>query len=720
MNAALPLALLAAALSEPVYRLVDSTGEPVRGATVRVAGASSPSSVTDEQGRFRLDAAPAPPFELAVFGASGALLGSARVERAESRLLVLQVFGAESVTVRGSPLPASSPSPAAATTEIPRGVLETRRPVLLADAIDEVPGASNAGGGHTGVPSLRGMARGRTLLLLDDARVTAERRAGPSAGFLDPSSAESIEVVRGPGSLAYGPDGLGGVIHVRSGEPRLGESFGRAQATVGSSDESAGFVVEQNVPLGGSALLLQAHARRLDDYESPDGVVEDSAARDGGVLLRALFPAGRARLGLGVRSDRALDVGRPSRSGVTDRTFYPEEQSDRVTFSADLPELAGTDVVEVRGFVGRYRLVTARETPAGTDRTIEEADVDANDASLRVTASRRYSFGALRFGLDGHARFGLEADAVRRRIGPSGELLSRETEASIDDARRVGGGLFLEGERSFADDRIHVVLGLRGDAVESRNAGGFFGDRESSRSALSGLFAVTFRPIERVTGTLQYVRGFREPTLSDRYFRGVSGRGFVVGNPDLDPERSDQFDVALRAALSERARVAGYGYVYRIHDVIERFRAGADFQFRNRGEQEVRGVEVEGEWTVTDGLDVAAGVGWARGRILDDDSFAADVPATAAIVTVRHSVTDALWWRLRVRLVAEDDEPGPTEVATPAHEIVDLSAGLSLTNDLQVILIGSNLLDERYPLSPDEVAPRAPGRGLALTLQARW
>jgi iron complex outermembrane receptor protein len=223
-----------------------------------------------------------------------------------------------------------------------------------------------------------------------------------------------------------------------------------------------------------------------------------------------------------------------------------------------------------------------------------------------------------------------------------------------------------------------------------------------------------------VTGTLQYVRGFREPTLSDRYFRGVSGRGFVVGNPDLDPERSDQFDLALRAALSERARVAGYGYVYRIRDVIERFRAGADFNFRNRGEQEVRGAELEAGWSVTDDLDVAAGFGWARGRILDDDSFAADVPAPAAIVTVRHSVMDALWWRLRVRLVAEDDEPGPTEVATPAHEIVDLSAGLSLTKELQVILVGSNLLDERYPLSPDEVAPPAPGRGLAVTLQARW
>ena len=714
-----PLLALVVAAVFSAYRLVDSTGEPVRGATVRVVGGVV-SAVTDGEGRFRLDPEPPPPFDLAVFGAHGALIGSAKVERAGTRVVVLQVLGAESVTVRGSPLPATSPSPAAAATEISGETLEDERPVLLADAIADVPGASDAGGGHTGVPSLRGMARGRTLLLLDDARVTAERRAGPSAGFLDPSALDSIEVVRGPGSLAYGPDGLGGVIHARTPEPRLEEASGRAQATFGSADESAGFLVEQNVPLGRAAAFVQAHARTFGDYESPDGVVPDSASRDRGILFRGLLSAGRARLGLGFRSDRALDVGRPARAGLSERTFYPEEASDRLNLSADLPGLAGSDVVEVRGFVGRYRLVTARESRSGAGRSIEKAAVEANDASFRLVGSKRHALGTVRFGLDGHARFNLETNAERRQLGPSGELVSRDTEDSIDDARRVGGGGFLEAERSFASDRLHFVAGLRGDTVHSRNRGGFFGDHGTSHGALSALFATTLRTAETFQATLQYVRGFREPTLSDRYFRGVSGRGFVVGNPDLRPERSDQFDLALRASFSERVRIAAYGYLYRIHDVIERFRAGADFNFRNRGEQEVVGAEVEAEWSPTDKLELGAALTWARGRVLDDDSFAADVPARSAVLTVRHFVSDSIWWRLRARLAARDDEPGPTEVETLAHELVDLSAGLSLTKSFEVVLLGSNLFDGRYPLSPDADAPPAPGTGVALTLQARW
>jgi outer membrane receptor protein involved in Fe transport len=309
---------------------------------------------------------------------------------------------------------------------------------------------------------------------------------------------------------------------------------------------------------------------------------------------------------------------------------------------------------------------------------------------------------------------------VRRQLGPSGELDSREREVSIADAHRIGGGAFVEGERSFASDRVHVLGGLRGDVVESENRGGFFGDRRVSRGALSGLLALTLRPIESFSGTLQYVRGFREPTLSDRYFRGVSGRGFVVGNPDLRPERSDQFDLALRAVFSERVRAAVYGYLYRIDDVIERFRAGTDFLFRNRGEQEVRGAEVEAEWSPTDRLALAGALTWARGRVLDDDSFAADVPARSAVLTVRHTLSDRLWWRLRARVAASDDEPGPTEIETPAYGVVDLSAGFEVTKAFEVVFFGSNLLDERYPLSPDADAPPAPGRGGGISLQARW
>ena len=50
--------------------------------------------------------------------------------------------------------------------------------------------------------------------------------------------------------------------------------------------------------------------------------------------------------------------------------------------------------------------------------------------------------------------------------------------------------------------------------------------------------------------TAQVARGFRDPILSDRFYRGPVGRGFIEGNPDLKPETSLQFD--RRRALHRR------------------------------------------------------------------------------------------------------------------------------------------------------------------------
>ena len=106
-------------------------------------------------------------------------------------------------------------------------------------------------------------------------------------------------------------------------------------------------------------------------------------------------------------------------------------------------------------------------------------------------------------------------------------------------------------------------------------------------SPILGALALAGGPFRGFTLTGQVSRGFRDPTLSDRYFAGTTARGVIVGNPDLDPESSRQLDLAIRGG-GGRVRVGGFAYLYRIRDLIERYEADPDtFAFRNRGEQEL-------------------------------------------------------------------------------------------------------------------------------------
>ncbi|MEL6924953.1 MAG: TonB-dependent receptor plug domain-containing protein [Bacteroidota bacterium] len=80
---------------------------------------------------------------------------------------------------------------------------------------------SQMGGGS---PILRGFEANKVLLVLDGVRLNnAIYRSGhlQNAITVDNSIMEQIEVIHGPGSLLYGSDALGGVVHFRTKDPKL-------------------------------------------------------------------------------------------------------------------------------------------------------------------------------------------------------------------------------------------------------------------------------------------------------------------------------------------------------------------------------------------------------------------------------------------------------------------------------------------------------------------
>lgn len=216
----------------------------------------------------------------------------------------------ETVTVTIGATPNIEGTPASAPVVVGREELEQRKPSHVVDAIASTPGVSIRGEGPPAVPVVRGLAGGRTLLLVDDARIVAERRAGPSATFLNPLSLGSIEVSRGPGSVAYGSDALGGVVHMRPRDPIPGQPEVRydAFASFGGSVARA-VAVEGSMDLLGGALLASVHARSADDGEDANGnTIVNSGYRDRGAMLRFVRDAEWGRMRIGVMSSIAKDV----------------------------------------------------------------------------------------------------------------------------------------------------------------------------------------------------------------------------------------------------------------------------------------------------------------------------------------------------------------------------------------------------------------------------
>lgn len=711
----LAIAMPAAAFEARVFR---PDGTPLAGAEVSVLGRSGVVR-TDQDGRFSWQPDPALPFEVLVVLPGGRvmrpILVAALPETGTLRLTVAALE--ESVTVTAGGAPGIEGTPASATAVLPAREFRVRQPANLIQLLENVAGISQVSEGQAGVPAIRGLAKGRTLILIDGARVSSERRVGPGASYLDPVTLESVEVSRGPATVAYGSDAFGGVINARTRSAEPGSGFGgRFTGSLGEGvpDRRAALELRQGFASGG--LLAQGHWRESDDYDSPQGEVPNSGYRDYGFRARADRYARNGVFSLAWQSDLGRDVGRPRNNSQDVRFYYPSEDSHRLTASYEATGPLGFSRLGAHAFFGTYAVVTDqdRHATAATTRSLERSDVSAKDYHLRAFGQRRLGGARLELGLDVNGRFGLEALEVRQAFEADGSVLRHDIVVSVEDARRTDAGLFAAVEGRLAR-ALALSGGLRADHVTTRNAGGHFGDRSTSHPAASGFLALTAGPFGALTATAQAARGFRDPALSDRYYRGPTGRGFITGNPELDPETSLQLDGGLRLA-SGRWRAELHAYQYRFDDLIERYPAETDFFFfRNRGRARIRGLELELRSELPGEISAAMSGHLIRGRALDDDAGLDDAPPDTVILELRKAFGARGFVQARGALYARDDRPGPTEQPRDGYSLLDLSGGWQIASKLELRLLLRNLLAAEYLVSPEARAVLAPGRSALLT-----
>ncbi len=325
-------------------RVVQSeSGKPIPGAVVTLAGLPG-TAKTDANGEFTWNAPPSPPFQLIIVLPGGHVARPVEVKTLDGAVLSIAVdsLASESVTVMGA-APSIVAAPAAAKTLLSDAQVTRRNPENLMQALETVPGVNAVSEGHATVPAIRGMARGRTLLLIDGARVSSERRVGPSATFADPAMFEGLDVARGPGSVAYGSDALGGVISVRTRRAQPGSDFSiKGSGTYGGGVPDRRGTLEVAKGLAKGGLFAQVHARGADDWDSPidDSSILNSGWEDSGFNARVDHQLGKGLFSAGWQGDFGRDIERPRNNSQTVRFYYPYRG------------LASTDVVLRDGDAG--------------------------------------------------------------------------------------------------------------------------------------------------------------------------------------------------------------------------------------------------------------------------------------------------------------------------------------------------------------------------------
>ena len=684
-------------------RVVSDAGDPVEQATVELVGAAR-SAHTDTRGGFSFPDAE-PPAELRVAHPLYRPLTVA-VSGAEPVEIVLELkqelYETIVVTAARTAELGTAPSTLAASSVDPLALPSA--PPTLADALRTVPSVmENGQGGLFQVVSLRGISRLRVLTLVSGMQITSERRAGVATSFLDPLQMGEIEVVRGPASTWYGSGALGGVIEVF---PRRYQalSLDAGFASEGSERHAtAGWAIDD--ALGGDWSLAVSH-RGADGAETPDGdPLPSQYERNSATLLGTWGGGDRPLWELTVLPSVTTGIGKPSSEYPAIITEYPREEHLLAKLAVTLP--AGT-----RGYLWLH------------PSTLETRDREA--AATALVANESFDFGArahhevaltralaARLGGNYFARRGVDALETQRDASGTVTATARTLDGAEQD--ELAGYASLD----WAGPGVSVTGGGRYTWQQQSN-----GDRPSrDDDAWSGFVGAAVPLPAGFQVTANVGTGLRFPSLSERFFTGTTGRGDVVANQNLDPERSLSTDLGL-AWFGDRTFLRGHLYRTEIDDYIERIRLPNGARtFVNLTRGTIEGVELEGWWAPAAGWLLSAS---AHHIDSDDDAGAplADVPADRVRLSVAADAAARLFdGRLGFQVAAEQrdgvDRPGSGEMEVPSALLLEASAGWQLTEEVRLTLRGTNLTDELYFPSADELAVPAQRRSFGLSVAWR-
>jgi len=670
-----------------------------------------------------------------------------------------RVFKDQIVVTPGRQEQASNNAPAPITV-FDRETIEKIQPEKMADLFKAIPGVEIEGEGpFRGIPVIRGLSSNRVLILVDGQRLNNARESTSFAGIqpalVNLSEVERIEVLRGPASVQYGSDAIGGVINIITRQPNLGEQDFKVSGDVALeygtiSDSRAGRVSVTGTGAGFSFYAGGSY-EKVEDYKAADGAFEDPRYvndEDSWVLPDDTVPNSgmeqtnfnggfkfltgqQGVLRIDAEVVRTEDVGFPGftleTSGI--EFTFPNFDRDKIGVSWNTGPVWGLSDISLSTY---YQAVDKEsrsifDFPGFLSNTFTQSDIDSIGFNAQSIADAGQHH--LTFGLDFYTD-NIEDNVLSETcFGPF--CLPPSTEVAVPKSEQTGLGVYVQDGWTLSES-ITLQLGLRGDTFS------FVSDEDPdypgepfdvNDSAVSGNVGVTWSVTENVNLTALVARGFRTPNLQERSFTGMSTdqTTFILQNPDLDSESSWNYEIGTKVRYDRYS--GGFHIFYNdLTDFITLEFLGEDpetgfdlAQFANIEKATIWGIEFDLEAILANAWTAFGSVAYIEGDNNITSEPLPTIPPLKVILGARYQ--RAKWWseanlRFLDRQTRLPQSDPFFETGTIGFTVYDLRGGYDFNFGLGVLIALENITDKLYN-EPYNNRPE-PGRNFRATLRYRF
>ncbi len=615
--------------------------------------------------------------------------------------------------------------------------------------------------GSLGGITVRGVGGNRVLTVVDGFR-TIERITDNTRDVVDPWNLSRVEVVRGPGSVLYGSDALGGVVNYITRNPsdyiQPGQTWGGEASTSFSSLDNS---LQSRMTVAARAAEYSAmfsYQRRdasepqRNNSRSPDGIWNCTRNTAAGALpcnrlnptdiasdnyfARVVWdplPNFRMRFTADVMQratdvDQRYDLGLAT-GGITNLDYQRRQAINRGLFSTDAewrPDygwldsvrvMAGYQPQEIERTGTRLRQIANGQRTSTYDRLTYSENVLQGElqlsSSLNVIGTRH----VFTYGVSGSTT---ETDYER-------EDIATNLNTGVRTVTRAGGFNFANADTrrldAFAQDeitlfggRLTLVPGMRYSTtrISPRPDGDYkpvagAEPRNQDDSNLSLALGAIWRLDEIFSLYANYGEGFKQPTAEQLYTSLPSTTFNLVPNPSLRPEEVRSVEGGIRVQLPNAYASLG---VFRADytDFIQSFVSipgTPDLTYQNLSEVTVQGIEFSGAWRFARDWTLNGAASWQEGTQRATPTSARTafdgarpLMATAGVTYDNRDLRTSV--TLNGTYGAEVTDVSSSQIYMPkSYQVFDMLASWRPLPNVELNGGIFNLLDTRYmPLAP--------------------
>ena len=480
----------------------------------------------------------------------------------------------------------------------------------IADYLDSIPGVEVQNDGSQGLKriQIRGESTFRTLVMIDGQKVSEHKSMSGTPILVDPSQIERIEVIKGPASVLYGSDAIGGAVNIitKKGGRKPFEGY----VTGGLDTSASGKTLAGGVAghVNGWSYRINGSVEDFGELDTPVGKVENTefTSRSGSLFL-AYDINENIQVG-GTFDTYDLESKSANQIGILEgsmRDFYvdiPEWKRSKGALFVDMKNLTD-NLVRLR--LDTFYQKTTKEMenlvqPAAMPLSMQNwADNDLRQTGFSVQSDwqlgEHYLVAGYEYSHD-------DLDAQSRFTMAGGMMDTRESY----DAKQETHSVYASAESPVTDE-FTLNYGVRytwvsGEATmegqeHGMGGGAPYGEKNdaSDGHAVFNLGAV-WRVLDDVALRASWAQGYRYPTMQELYITTQMGGGIAYANPDLKPETSDNFEVGVRWE-SERVSLDAALFYNMADDYITDVTVGTSgmysqiTRFMNVGEATTYGLE---------------------------------------------------------------------------------------------------------------------------------